>query len=136
MVGSINLSSPGELQKPTIVAYQEKMQSLTVAGDGIGGIITLDLSVSNIFKLTLNGNVGDIAVTNAPASGNVGGFTLILVGDGTARSFMWGSEFTFRDGTPAIPSTLNNATILTFFTANNGTEYIGLMVIEDTAGLV
>jgi hypothetical protein len=130
------LTNPGELQKPTIVGYQEKMQSLTVTGNGVGGIVTLDISVANIFKLTVDGNVSDIAVTNAPSSGNAGGFTLILVGDGTARVFMWGAEFTFRDGAPAIPSTNGNASILTFFTANNGTEYIGLMVIEDTAGLV
>jgi hypothetical protein len=130
------LTNPGEIYTPTIVGYQEKMQSLTVTGNGVGGIVTLDISVANIFKLTVDGNVSDIAVTNAPSSGNAGGFTLILVGDGTARVFMWGAEFTFRDGAPAIPSTLNNASILTFFTANNGTEYIGLMVIEDTAGLV
>jgi hypothetical protein len=112
------------------------MQSLTVSGNGVAGVVTLDLSVANIFKLTVDGGVSDIAVTNAPTSGNVGGFTLILVGDGTPRVFIWGNEFTFRDGAPAIPSTNGNTSILTFFTANNGTEYVGLMVIENTAGLV
>jgi hypothetical protein len=136
VVGSINLTNPGELQTPIIVGYAEKLQSLTVSGNGGGvGSITLNLSNYNQFRLTLDGNVNILNISNPPASSNAGSFTLVLTGDGTARSFTWPASVNWINGTPAVPSTNGNSSVYTFVTWDGGVDFLGLVIAEDIADL-
>jgi hypothetical protein len=135
VVGSLNLSNPGELQTPTIVGYKEKLQTLTVTGDGVGGGITLNLNNYNQFRLGLDGNVTLVTISNPPSSANAGSFTLVIRGNGTAYSFAWPASINWINGTPAVPSTLGNCSVYTFVTWDGGVDWLGLVIAEDIADL-
>jgi hypothetical protein len=135
VVGSINLSNPGELQTPTILGYKEKLQTLTVTGGGVGGAITLNLNDYNQFRMTLDGNVTLVTISNPPSTGNAGSFTLVLQGNGTAYAFAWPASINWVNGTPAVPSTNGNCSVYTFVTWDGGVDWLGLVVAEDIADL-
>ena len=124
------------LNNPLLKGYYETMVSKSVASDFGGGIVGIDLKQGNIYKLVLDAAVLDFNIAGNPTSLQGGSFTLVLVGDGTPRSFSWGSEVTWPDGTPTIVSTAGNSDIYAFVTFNSGTEYVGFALAQNVTGLV
>lgn len=90
--------------------------------------LTLDLNVSNIFSVSLNANITTLTISNSPASGIVGSFTLILTADGTARTITWPGSVKWPGGTaPTLTSTNNKKDIFTFITEDAGTSWYGFI---------
>jgi hypothetical protein len=112
------------------------MLTSTVSAFGSGnGSITVDLSNYNQFRFTLNQNVTLITISNVPSSANATSFTLILIGDGTARVFPWPNSINWIAGTPAVPSVNGNASVYTFVTWDGGVDWLGLVIAQDIADL-
>jgi hypothetical protein len=128
------MSNPGEIITPVLVGPDEKMTTLTVAGDGVGGVVTFNLQNGPIFRLTLDGNVTSFTTSNDPPAGTAASFTVIVIGDGTARAAAWNPKIYWPGGAPALPSTLGNASVFTFVTFDQGGAYLGLVVADDVAG--
>jgi hypothetical protein len=74
----------------------------------------------------LNAAITTLTISNPPASGSGGAFTLILTADGTARAITWGGAVKWPGGTPpTLTSTLNKIDVFTFVTTDGGTSYYG-----------
>ena len=126
----------GSLINPLITGYYETMVSKSISADFGGGVVTIDLKAANVHKLKLDANVMDLNISNNPTSLQAGSFTLVLEGDGTARTFSWGGETNFLSGTPAVPSGSGQISIYSFVTVNSGTDYLVLVIADNQSGLV
>lgn len=133
--GSITMNT-GSLNNPLIKGYYETMVSKSVATDFAGGIVNIELKNGNIYKIVLDGNIMDVNISNNPTTLQAGSFTLVLVGDGTARTVNWGTEITWANGTPAVVTGSGYMDVYSFITFNSGTEYLGLVVSQNQTGLV
>jgi hypothetical protein len=112
------------------------MVSKSVSADYAGGIVQIDLSLGNIYRINLTGNVMDLNISKNPTALQAGSFTLVYVGDGTARTVSWGGEITWPNGAPSVVSTDGNIDIYSFFTVNRGTEYVGYVLAQNQTGLI
>ena len=99
-----------------------------------GNTIPIDLSTGQVFRvrLTTTGSSG-LTVSNVPDNGNANavGFTLLFVGDGTARVMTWnigGTAVTWAGGTAPTYTTTNNKTdVFSFLTRDGGTTWFGFV---------
>ena len=99
-----------------------------------GNTIPIDLSTGQVFRvrLTVTGASG-LTVSNVPDNGNANavGFTLLFVGDGTARTMTWnigGTAVTWAGGTaPTYTSTNNKTDVFSFLTRDGGTTWFGFV---------
>ena len=99
-----------------------------------GNTIPIDLSTGQVFRvrLTVTGSSG-LTVSNVPDNGNANavGFTLLFVGDGTARVMTWnigGTAVTWAGGTaPTYTSTNNKTDVFSFLTRDGGTTWFGFV---------
>lgn len=91
------------------------------------GTVALDMALSNVFHITLNGNLS-ISFSNVPASGRVGQVTLIVQGDGTPRTLAFtGTTIKWSGGSGAAPTltaTSGRWDIITLFTLDGGTTFV------------
>lgn len=129
IVGSGTLAmQDATISRPHFKDYSEERTTPS----GAGPTLTLDLENGNTFEVTLTGNITTVTVTNPPASGRAGSFTLIVHQDATGgRTISWASLFKFAGGTdPTLTATANAIDILTFVTTDAGTSWYGF-----TAGL-
>ena len=126
----------GSLNNPLFKGYYETMVSKSISADYGGGIVNLNLKDSNVYRINLDGNINDINISGNPTSLQAGSFTLILVGDGTARTVMWGTEITWPGTAPTVVSASNAIDIYGFLTVNSGTEYVGFSLVSNQTGLV
>jgi hypothetical protein len=119
--GAQNLQD-NELIRAKIRDYSETVSSPTISA----GTLALNLETSNIFAVALNAAITTLTISNPPASGSGGSFTLILTADGTARAITWGAAVKWPGGTaPTLTSTLNKIDVFTFVTTNAGTSWYG-----------
>jgi hypothetical protein len=91
------------------------------------GTLTLDLENGHNFEVTLTENVTTLTISNPPASGKAGAFTLILKQDATgSRTVTWPASMKWADGTaPTLSTDANAVDILTFITTDAGTTWYG-----------
>ena len=85
------------------------------------GTLTLDLQSSSMFELNLTSSVTTLTLNNVASSSgtNVTSFTLITIGDGTARTVAWPGTFVWPGGTaPTITSTYAKRDVFVFFYEN------------------
>jgi len=73
----------GTLRKPLLQNFLEPVATAAIAG----GVLTLDLTYAE-HAVGLNQNVTSLVFTNVPSPG-LTTCTMMLVGDGTARTFNW-----------------------------------------------
>ena len=119
--GSQNLQD-NELIRAKIRDYSETISSPTISA----GTLTLNLETSNIFTVALNAAITTLTISNPPASGSGGSFTLILTADGTARAVTWPASIKWAGGTaPTITSTSGKVDSFAFFTSDGGTNWQG-----------
>ena len=91
------------------------------------GTLTLDLSTANTFRVSKGTAVTTLTISNPPASGIAGSFTLIF---DTTGSFAvtWPASVHWAGGTAPTLSTVTSKTdILTFVTTNAGTTWYGFV---------
>jgi uncharacterized protein YjbI with pentapeptide repeats len=119
--GAQNLQD-NELIRAKLRDYSESVSSPTISS----GTLTLNLETSNIFTVSLNAAITAITISNPPASGSGGSFTLIFTADGTARAVTWPSSIKWAGGTaPTLTSTSGKADSFAFFSSDGGTSWQG-----------
>jgi len=93
-----------------------------------GATETLDLESGNVFDLTLTANC-TITLSNPPASGTSGSFTLILRQDGTgSRTVTWPASVDWASATaPTLTTDASAVDVLTFMTVDGGTIWLGFV---------
>ena len=93
-----------------------------------GATETLDLESGNVFDLTLDNNC-TITLSNPPASGTSGSFTLILRQDGTgSRTVTWPASVDWASATaPTLTTDASAVDVLTFMTVDGGTIWLGFV---------
>jgi uncharacterized protein YjbI with pentapeptide repeats len=121
--GTQNLQD-NELFRAKLRDYSESVSSPTISS----GTLTLNLETSNIFTVSLNAAITTLTISNPPASGSGGSFTLIFTADGTARAVTWPAAIKWAGGTaPTITSASGKVDTFSFFTSNGGTNWIGFV---------
>lgn len=109
-----NITSQVQLQ-----SWRETFASPTISS----GNLTLDLSASNFFKVSLNAAITAITITNTPAS-SAASFTLEFTADGTARSVTWPTAVKWTGGTaPTLTSTSTKTDTFVFYSTDTGTTW-------------
>jgi len=103
----------------------------TTAKGSVSGAVTLDLSASDHFSLTVGGAITGITLSNVPASPKVA--VLILeITNGGAFAITWPTSFKFPSGTaPAL--TISGVDVVGFLTRNGGTSWLMVGVQKNLA---
>ena len=118
------------LQKPKFQAYTE---TLTTVASVTTATYNIDLSLSNIFDITLNANV-TFTFTNPPASGISRNVTIILRQGAAGSRLATFTNARYTDGVVPILSTgINQIDVLTFFTLNGGTFWFGTFAMANVS---
>ena len=124
----VNLNS-NTIYKPTLQYYNEPTLSPSISGN----TLSLDLSLAQVFNVSLNAGISAFIVTNIPQTASRAiRFSLFLTADGTARGISWGSAVKWPSAIPPTLTTTNNKTdILSFTTLDGGTSYFGSVVDQN-----
>ena len=125
-----NLTGPQNLLDTELIRAKLRDYSETVSSPTISaGTLTLNLETSNIFTVSLNAAITTLTISNPPASGSGGSFTLIFTADGTPRSVNWtlsSGVIKWAGGTaPTLTSTSGKVDSFAFFTSDGGTTWQG-----------
>ena len=122
--GTVNFNS-NTAYKPTLQYYNEPYAVVGITGNGL----TLDLSTSQVFGVTLNSPINTLTISNTPSTANRSiGFTLILTADGTPRGITWGNSIKWSGAvSPTLTSTNGKKDVFTFVSINGGSEWLGFI---------
>jgi len=102
----------------TLESYSEKL--LTNATSI--GTVTLDLSIQDVFDLTLTGNT-TLAFSNIPTTGKAASCTVLIRQGGVAYSLTFPASVKFASDSVPDVSAINKTHILSFYTVNSGTRW-------------
>jgi hypothetical protein len=101
-----------------------KLSEISSSATIASSTLTLNLTGSSVFYVSLNSAITTLTISNVPAGSSA--LTLIFTADGTARSVTWGTAVTWSGGTaPTLTSTANKQDVFTFLTLNGGTNWLG-----------
>jgi hypothetical protein len=116
-------AASGDVSSTRLTDYSEKKSAPTISSSAL----TLDLTNSQVFTVSLNSNISTLTISNPdPRTNTAQGFTLILTADGTARTISWPASVKWPSGTgPTLTSTNNKVDILSFLSPDNGTTWYG-----------
>lgn len=108
--------------------FSEEITTLTISA----GAITLDLSLSNDFKVTLNANITSISISNWVAS-KYKSIRLRLTQDGTgSRTVALPAGWKWSHGSaPTITATANKTDIIVLDSDDGGTTIFAARFIEN-----
>lgn len=125
-----NLTGPQNLLDTELIRAKLRDYSETVSSPTISaGTLTLNLETSNIFTVALNAAITTLTISNPPASGSGGSFTLIFTADGTPRSVNWtlsSGVIKWAGGTaPVITSAIGKVDSFAFFSSDGGATWQG-----------
>lgn len=122
-----NLTGPQNLLDTELIRAKLRDYSETVSSPTISaGTLVLNLETSNIFTVSLNAAITTLTISNPPASGSGGSFTLIFTADGTPRSVTWPASIKWAGGTaPMITSASGKVDSFAFFSSDGGTTWQG-----------
>ena len=129
--GNVNLQD-NVLSRVEFLDYFERYSDL---GDftSKGTQVAIDLSTAQVFRMKLTVACTGLNVTNTPDNGNANavGFSLVLVGDGTARTMTWNigaTAITWAGGTaPTYTSTANKIDVFSFLSRDGGSTWLGFV---------
>ena len=100
-------------------------QTAPVPGSSTGGVLTLDMTESNVFTSTLTENVTTLTLNN-PAQGQT--VNILFTQDATgSRTMAWPASFKWPGGTASVLSTNSNAVDLLVITYI-GTDWYASMI--------
>jgi hypothetical protein len=133
--GQINIAQYGGnvffsntiVDSPTMKGYKEFANTASVTG-----ATTLDLSTTNIYNLTLTGNI-TVTLSNPPASGTLYSVMMIVKQDGTgSRTITWPASVKWPNASaPTLSTAANAVDVLNFFTVDGGTTYYGSLSLAN-----
>lgn len=110
-------------------AYKEKIVSVGTVNTNTN----LDLSLGNLFDVTLGGNV-TFTFTNPPGSGFSQPATIILRQDGTGNRTATFTGALYTDGQlPQLSTGANDIDVLTFFTLDQGSSWFGTFAMANVS---
>jgi hypothetical protein len=98
-----------------------------------GAQIPIDLSTAQVFRTKLTVTCTGLTLSNIPdnANANAVGFSLLFVGDGTARTMTWNigsAGISWAAGTaPTYTSTADKVDIYSFLSNNGGSNWYGFV---------
>ena len=129
--GTVNLQD-NTLSRVEFLDYFERFSDL---GDftTTSTQIPIDLSTAQVFRTKLTVTCTGLNVTNTPDNGNANavGFSLLFVGDGTARTMTWNIGSTaasWAGGTaPTYTSTANKIDVFSFLSRDGGSTWLGFV---------
>jgi hypothetical protein len=122
-----------DTQTLTSKQFQAYNETVTTVGTVSTATYNIDLSLSNIFDITLGTNV-TFTFTNPPSSGISKNCTVILRQDATGSRLATFTNAKYTDGTAPILSTgANQIDVLTFFTLNGGTFWFGTFAMANVS---
>jgi hypothetical protein len=122
-----------DTQTLTNKQWQAYNETVTTVGTVATTTYNIDLSLSNIFDITLGNNV-TFTFTNPPASGISRNCTVILRQDATGNRLATFTNAKYTDGTAPILSTgANQIDVLTFFTLNGGSFWFGTFAMANVS---
>ena len=122
-----------DTQTLTSKQFQAYNETVTTVGTVSTATYNIDLSLSNIFDITLGTNV-TFTFTNPPSSGISKNCTVILRQDATGSRLATFTNAKYTDGTAPILSTgANQIDVLTFFTLNGGSFYFGTFAMANVS---
>jgi hypothetical protein len=111
-------------------AYKE---AVTTVGTVATSTYNIDLSLTNIFDITLGANV-TFTFTNPPISGISQSVTVILRQDATGSRTATFTNAKYSDGVaPTLSTGANQVDVLTFFTVNGGTFWFGTFAMANVS---
>jgi len=120
-------------QTLTSKQFQAYNETVTTVGTVATSTYNIDLSLSNIFDITLGTNV-TFTFTNPPSSGISKNCTVILRQDATGSRLATFTNAKYTDGTAPILSTgANQIDVLTFFTVNGGSFWFGTFAMANVS---
>ena len=127
MAGTLSMQD-NVVSRPELKDYAETR----TAPASSAGALTLDLTTGNIFEPTLTESV-TLSITNPPASGKGGSFTLILRQDGTGGwGVTWPTAVKWAGGTaPTLTTAASAVDVLTFMTTDGGSIWFGFLAGAD-----
>lgn len=107
------------LVQPKLQSYRETFTTPAISS----GTLTLDLSGSNFFKVSLNAAITTLSIINTPAS-SAASFTLEFTADGTARVVAWPASVKWPGGiAPTLTSTSSKTDTFVFYSTDSGTTW-------------
>jgi hypothetical protein len=122
-----------DTQTLTNKRLQAYVETVTTVGTVSASTYNIDLSLSNIFDITLGNNV-TFTFTNPPSSGISKNCTVILRQDATGSRLATFTNAKYTDGTAPILSTgANQIDVLTFFTVNGGSFWFGTFAMANVS---
>jgi hypothetical protein len=91
-----------------------------------GGTLTINLDNGTVFSVNVTANITNISITGTIPTAT--GFTLVTIGDGTARTITWGA-IKWAGGTPPTYTStpVNAQDVYSFFTYDGGTNWFGFV---------
>ena len=129
--GAVVLSSGPSLTAAVFQAYGEKVETI---GTIVTSTYNIDLSLANIFDLTLGTNV-TVTFTNPPAAGTTRPVTLIVRQPAASPGKLLtvtGAQYT--DGTAPVLSTgANQKDVLSYWSIDGGTTYFGTFAMANVS---
>lgn len=110
------------LIRPEIKDYAETGSTPSISSNAI----TLDLETGNHFVVSHNANLTTVTISNPPASGRIGSFTLWLTQDATGGRTLTlpASCKPYGGSAPTLTTTANALNILSFCTKDGGTTWL------------
>jgi hypothetical protein len=91
------------------------------------GTLTLALTNNEAFyRVALNANITTLTLSNPPASGTLGVWTVEFTADGTARTITWPASFVWVNNgqvAPTMTSTNTKRDLITIYTYDGGTTH-------------
>jgi hypothetical protein len=127
--GNIAIGNNVIMANPVLSSYKENVVAYTISA----GTQTLDLSLTNIFNLSLSSSV-TLTFSNPPATGTGYTLTLYCKQDGTgSKVITWPASVKWPNSSPPTMSTgANKIDIFSFFTLDGGTTYVGALALANT----
>ena len=123
--GNVTTTGTQTLTNKTLTSAKETRTAPTISA----GTLTLDLSGSSIFDVSLNAAITTFTISNPAASGTAHGFVLTFTADGTARAVTWGAAIKWPGGTaPTLTSTNGKKDVIAMFSTDGGTSWNAVTV--------
>jgi hypothetical protein len=111
------------ISRPRFTDYAETYTTPTISA----GTLTLNLENGNVFRVSRNANITTVTISNPPASGNAGSFTLIFDANGTSYTTTWPAAVKWPSGiAPTITTTSGRSDVFVFYTNNAGTTWYAM----------